>query len=443
MPDHANSTAPDVQHQLDRLMALGPGADILGLDRITRLLDRVGNPERALPPVFHVAGTNGKGSTCAFLRAALEADSKRVHVYSSPHLVRFNERIRVAGTLISDEALAALLAEVLDRAGDIGGSFFEVTTAAAFLHFARTPADACVIEVGLGGRLDATNVIADPAACGIAQLGMDHEAFLGSSLTGIAREKAGIAKAGRPLIASAYAPELAAAVEEVAAERGAELIAAPGDWGYAVAGEQLHYRDRLGTLTLPLPALSGAHQHGNLALATAMLRHQDRVAVSDQALADAATRVRWPARMQPLRPGPLTDLLPPGSALWLDGGHNAAAGAAVAQAFRAIRDEAPGRPVHLVIGMLANKDPHGLLAPLAAMADAVTAVPVPGHAHHMPDLLAEIAAAHGVRNIDTAENTTVALGKIGMESPGPVLTLILGSLYLAGEVLAANDEAPE
>lgn len=443
MPDHAISSSPDVQLQLDRLMALGPGADILGLDRITRLLERLGNPHRDLPPVFHVAGTNGKGSTCAFLRAALEADGKRVHVYSSPHLVRFNERIRVAGRLIDDTALAALLEEVLDRGGDIGASFFEVTTAAAFLHFARTPADACVIEVGLGGRLDATNVIAAPAACGIAQLGMDHEAFLGSSLTGIAREKAGIAKAGRPLIASAYSTELAQSVAQVAAERGARLFAAPESWGHSVAEDGLHYHDRSGTLTLPLPALSGAHQYANLALANAMLRHQDRVAVSLQALSDAATRVRWPARMQRLRPGPLTELLAPGSALWLDGGHNAAAGAAVAQALRAIRDEAPGRPVHLVIGMLANKDPHGLLAPLAPLADAITAVPVPGHAHHTPELLSEIVAAHGVRQVDTAQNIPAALTAIGVQSRQPVLTLILGSLYLAGEVLATNGEVPE
>ena len=203
MPDFAISTDPAVQAQLDRLTLLSPGADMLGLDRITRLLARIGDPHRSLPPVFHVAGTNGKGSTCAFLRAALEAAGKRVHVYTSPHLVRFNERIRIAGRLIDDAALAALLGEVLDHADGIGASFFEVTTAAAFLAFSRHPADACVIEVGLGGRLDATNVLVDPAACGIAQLGVDHEAFLGSDPVVIGAEKAGIAKPGRPLVTQA------------------------------------------------------------------------------------------------------------------------------------------------------------------------------------------------------------------------------------------------
>lgn len=443
MPDHATSTSPDVQHQLDRLMALGPGADILGLDRITRLLDRLGNPERALPPLFHVAGTNGKGSTCAFLRAALEADGKRVHVYSSPHLVRFNERIRVVGRLIDDAALARLLEEVLDRGGDIGASFFEVTTAAAFLHFARIPADACVIEVGLGGRLDATNVIAAPAVCGIAQLGLDHEAFLGRSLTGIAREKAGIAKAGRPIVASAYPVEIAEAVAQVAAAHGATLLAAPDAWHYAATGEAMLYRDRMGTLTLPLPALPGPHQQANLALATAMLRHQNAVPVSAAAMERAAGAVRWPARMQALRPGPLLDLLPAGSGLWLDGGHNPAAGEAVARALAGVREAFGPARVHLVIGMLANKDPHGLLAPILPLVNAVSAVPVPGHAHHMPELLCEVAAAHGVMDVRTADDVPGALTVIGQGADGPVLTLVLGSLYLAGTVLAANDEAPD
>lgn len=204
MPDHAISTDPAVQAQLDRLWALSPGADVLGLERITRLLDRLGNPQDALPPVFHVAGTNGKGSTCAFLRAAIEAAGHDVHVFSSPHLVRFNERIRIAGKLIDDASLADLLAEVLDHADGIGASFFEITTAAAFLAFARAPAAATIVEVGLGGRLDATNVIRRPAVTGIAALGMDHEAFLGNHLVDIAGEKAGIAKAGVPLVTMNY-----------------------------------------------------------------------------------------------------------------------------------------------------------------------------------------------------------------------------------------------
>jgi len=230
MPDHARSDHPAVQAQLDRLWALSPGADVLGLERITTLLARLGNPQLHLPPVFHVAGTNGKGSTCAFLRAAIEASGQSVHVYSSPHLVRFNERIRIAGRLIDNEALAGVLEDVLAQAEGIGASFFEVTTAAAFLCFARTPAAATIIEVGLGGRLDATNILPPPAVCGIAALGIDHEAFLGRSLTGIAREKAGIAKSGIPLVTMDYARPLRDAIEAVAATAGAPVFARGRDW---------------------------------------------------------------------------------------------------------------------------------------------------------------------------------------------------------------------
>ena len=216
MPDHATSASPAVQRQLDRLWALGTGGDTLGLERIAALLERLGRPQDRLPPVFHVAGTNGKGSTAAVLRAAIEADGRRAHVYTSPHLVRFNERIRLAGRLVGDEALAEALARVLDRADGLTPSFFEATTAAAFLLFAAQPADALVLEVGLGGRLDATNLVADPAACGVAALGLDHQAFLGDHLPGIAAEKAGIARADRPLVTLAYPPNVAAAVERAA-----------------------------------------------------------------------------------------------------------------------------------------------------------------------------------------------------------------------------------
>ena len=221
--DHARSSDPFVQRQLDRLAALGPGADTLGLDRITRLLGRVGDPHCALPPVFHVAGTNGKGSTCALLRGALEAAGHRVHAYTSPHLVRFNERIRVAGRLIEDETLGELLAEVLDAGGDIGASFFEVTTAVAFLAFARTPADACVIEVGLGGRLDATNAIPTSLVGGIARLGIDHQAFLGDTIEAIAAEKAGIARSGVPLVTLDQPDSCTRVIADVAARAGAPL----------------------------------------------------------------------------------------------------------------------------------------------------------------------------------------------------------------------------
>ncbi len=224
MADHAVSDDPDVQAQLDRLWSLSPGADILGLERITRLLERLGDPHRALPPVFHVAGTNGKGSTCAFLRAAMEADGKSVHVFTSPHLVRFNERIRIAGQLIDDAMLARYLERVLDIAEGVNASFFEVTTAAAFLAFAEHRADACIIEVGLGGRLDATNVIADPVVCGIAQLGIDHQAFLGDTLAQIAAEKAGIAKAGAPLVTQRYPDKLGPIMEAAAQRVGTQWI---------------------------------------------------------------------------------------------------------------------------------------------------------------------------------------------------------------------------
>ncbi|KTF69237.1 bifunctional folylpolyglutamate synthase/dihydrofolate synthase [Sphingomonas sp. HT-1] len=438
MPDFARSTDPAVQAQIDRLTLLSPGADILGLDRITRLLERVGNPHLRLPPVLHVAGTNGKGSTCAFLRAALEAAGLRVHVYSSPHLVRFNERIRLAGTLIDDATLAPLLADVLDAGGDIGASFFEVTTAAAFLAFARTPADACVIEVGLGGRLDATNVIPAPIATGIAQLGIDHQAFLGDTLPQIAREKAGIAKPGVPLVTMRYDPKIAVVV----AAAGVPVLAQGGAWDYAVKGDRLTYRDAKGTLETPLPTLSGPHQPGNLALAIAMLRHQDTLVVSDTAFAAAATGARWPARMQRLGHGPLTALLPAGTAVWLDGGHNAAAGEAIAET---VANVAAGARSHLILGMLANKDPEGLIAPLVAHLASVTAVPIPGHAHHAPEDLVALLGKMGVQRAQTATDVPSALHALAshLDSAHPGTILILGSLYLAGTVLQANAELPD
>ncbi len=443
MPDHANSSHPAVQHQLDRLWALGPGADILGLDRITRLLARVGDPHLRLPPVLHVAGTNGKGSTCAFLRSAIEAAGLNAHVYSSPHLVRFNERIRLGGTLIDDDALAALLEEVLDAGGDIGASFFEVTTAAAFLAFSRTPADACIVEVGLGGRLDATNVIPAPAACAIAQLGIDHQAFLGDTAEVIAGEKAGIAKLGVPLVTMAYGTSVTERIVQVADAACAPVFARGAAWDFEVADDRLHYRDAKGEVKTPLPALAGPHQPSNLALAIATLRHQRCLAVPVTALAAAATAARWPARMQRLSPGPLLDLLPPGSQLWLDGGHNEAAAQSVSAA---LAEVAHGRDVHLVLGMLANKDAAGLLAPFAPLARSLTAIPVPGHAHHDPAELAKAARELGIATNAVAETPVSALRQIAAglaPDSAPPLILILGSLYLAGEVLRENGELPD
>ncbi|NIJ18373.1 dihydrofolate synthase/folylpolyglutamate synthase [Sphingomonas naasensis] len=437
MPDFATSTDPHVQRQLDRLTALSPGADILGLERITRLLARVGNPHLRLPPVLHVAGTNGKGSTCAFLRAALEAAGLRAHVYASPHLVRFNERIRLAGTLITDAQLAPLLEEVLDVGGDIGASFFEVTTAAAFLAFARTPADACILEVGLGGRLDATNVVPDPAATAIAQLGIDHQAFLGDTLAEIAAEKAGIAKPGVPLVTMAYPPDIAEVVDRYAEIVAAPVLAEGQAWSFAVEGEVLRYRDAAGEVRTPLPALSGPHQPANLALAIAVLRHQQVLAIPDDALATAARTAYWPARMQRLSPGPLTSLLPDGAELWLDGGHNANAAAAVSIAAARV---AAGRPIDLVLGMLANKDAAAMIERFAPIARSLTAVPVPGHPHHPPAELAALARHAGLDSA-TAPDLAAALAAVPRE--GAPVVLILGSLYLAGTALEANDELPD
>jgi dihydrofolate synthase/folylpolyglutamate synthase len=452
MPDSATSTDPAVQRQLDRLTALSPGADILGLERITRLLARIGDPHLRLPPVFHVAGTNGKGSTCAFLRAAIEAAGLKAHVYSSPHLVRFNERIRIAGKLIDDATLAPLLEEVLDAGGDIGASFFEVTTAAAFLAFARTRADACVIEVGLGGRLDATNVIRDPAVSGIARLGIDHQAFLGDTILDIAREKAGIAKPGRPLVISAYPEEVSMAVRDAANASGAVIYESGNGWDWSVGtgpdgAPALYVRTAHDEVTTPLPTLSGSHQAENLALAIAMIRHQARVAIPDEALKAAATTARWPARMQRLGPGPLTALLPEGAELWLDGGHNPDAGEAVAQALADILDTPDGtRPCHMILGMLANKDAEGLLEPIAPLLWSLVGVPVPGHEHHAPANLTEVAQRLGVQLTGTGSTIpggVKAVAQLRTPYGLPPVILILGSLYLAGTVLEANGELPD
>lgn len=444
MPDHAHSTDPAVQAQLDRLAALSPGRDILGLERITELCARLGNPQERLPPVFHVAGTNGKGSTCAFLRSAIEAQGLAVHVYSSPHLVRFNERIRLSGTLIGDALLASLLEEVLDVADRLQASFFEITTAAAFLAFARTPADACIVEVGLGGRLDATNVIAKPAICGIASLGIDHEAFLLAPEKDtpvppherIAFEKAGIAKRGVPLVTQRYPASMRAVIAARAAQAGAPLLDRGAAWDAAVADEHIHYSDERGALALPVPAMAGAHQADNAALAVAMLRHQTAIAIDEPAMARAMTSATWPARMQQLGDGPLTALLPQGTAVWLDGGHNPDAGVALA---RALDGKAP---LHIVCGLLKNKDAMGFLRPFADHIASFSAVPIRGHEHHDPkDLSWWVQDGLGIVDARPCTDVPAALRLIAETSSGADV-LICGSLYLAGEVLGSNGETP-
>ena len=441
MPDRASSSHPAVQQQLERLALLSPGRDILGLERISALLERLGHPERSLPPVFHVAGTNGKGSTCAFLRAAIEASGLTAHVYTSPHLVRFNERIRLAGRLIEDEPLAALLGETLAAADGMEVSFFEATTAAALLAFSRIPADACVVEVGLGGRLDATNVIPAPLVCGIAQLGLDHPAFLGDRIEQIAAEKAGIAKAGVPLVTQRYPDAVARRVRQAAAAAGADWLARGTAWDAVIEDGRLRYRDRDGSLTLPLPRLTGAHQALNAALAVAMLRHQDSIGVRESAFKAAMGWAEWPARLQLLSSGPLRALLPPGAELWLDGAHNPAAARAVADFFRG--HVPAGKAFHIIFGLLANKDAPGVLRPFRGRALTLHPVPVAEHEHHAPAALAAAAREAGLDSIPAA-GVEDALGWIARHADraNPPVVLILGSLYLAGEVLGKNGQPP-
>ena len=441
MPDFAVSDHPGVQEQLERLSRLSPGRDILGLERIQALLARLGNPEQALPPLFHVAGTNGKGSTCAFLRAGLEAAGHKVHVYTSPHLVRFNERIRLAGRLIEDEALASLLAEALDAAEGMEISFFEATTAAAFLAFARAPADACVIEVGLGGRLDATNVIAAPLVCGITQLGLDHQFFLGDTIEQVAGEKAGIARPGVPLITQRYGRRAAERIAQAAADVGARWLPRGGEWDALATGGQLLYRDPAGDLALPLPRLPGNHQAMNAGLACAMLRHQDVLSVPVSALRAMPGWTEWPARLQRLAPGPLISLLPDGSELWLDGAHNPAAARSIANFLDG--EQFAGRPLHLVCGLLANKDAQGVLRPFAGSPLMIHPVPVPGHEHHAPEALAAEARKLGLSALASTGVEEALAAIAGLSEAGkPPAVLVMGSLYLAGEVLKANGQIP-
>ncbi|WP_395394272.1 folylpolyglutamate synthase/dihydrofolate synthase family protein [Novosphingobium sp. BL-8A] len=431
MKDFAVSEDPRVQAQLDRLAALSIPQGRLGLETILALLERLGNPQKRLPPTFHVAGTNGKGSTCTYLRFMLETQGLKVHSATKPHLVRYNERIRLGGKLISDEMLADLLAEVLDAGEDLGPSFFEVTTAAIFLAFAREPADACVIEVGLGGRLDATNVLEHPAACGIVTLGIDHEAFLlrpeegapEEPLARIAFEKAGIVRSPAPVVTLSYPQSAELEIERAALAAGAPLHMRGRDWDAAV-GDVIEYSDRHGELALPLPALPGTHQAENAALAVAILRHQDRVTVSPEAMAEGIRAARWPARLQRLSHGPLTRHAG-AREVWLDGGHNPDAGLAIARHFA-------GQRLHLVIGMLANKDPRALTAPLAQSIASIRAVPVPGHDCHGPESFGSVALA-----ADSVGDALADLPNDGL----PVL--IAGSLYLAGVVLKGNDEVPD
>ena len=431
MADFARSAHPGVQEQLNRLSMVSPAGDRLGLERISAVLDRLGRPQDRLPPVFHIAGTNGKGSTAAFLRAALEASGHAVHAFTSPHLVRFNERIRVSGRLIDDETLAGLLEEVLDAGSGIEPSFFEVATAAALLAFARTPADACILEVGLGGRLDATNVIERPLVTGIANLALDHQQFLGARLADIAAEKAAIAKPGVPLITQLYPPAVASRIGEETEAAGALWLPRGSAWDAVIRQGRLRYQDELGELNLPLPRLPGRHQAMNAALAVAMLRHQDKLHLPASALGAAMGWADWPARLQHLASGPLVG----DREVWLDGGHNPSAARQVAIWFK--HAFADGKPLHLIFASLASKDPAGMLQPFKDLVAQVHAVPIPDHSCFSPDDLCEIAAELGFA-ATAHEGVKDALVAI----PADARVLIFGSLYLAGNVLAANDQVP-
>jgi dihydrofolate synthase/folylpolyglutamate synthase len=414
---------------LARMMALHPKIIDLTLDRMWRLLEALGNPQNALPPVIHIAGTNGKGSTQAMIRAGLEAEGKRVHAYTSPHLARFHERIRLAGTLIDEAALTAVLDECYAANGGEAITYFEITTCAAILAFSRTPADTVLLEVGLGGRLDATNVIESPALTIITPVSIDHQQFLGETLAEIAGEKAGIIKRGVPCVVGPQLDEGLAVIEARAERLGAPLIASGQQWTAWEERGRLVFQDERGLMDLPLPNLPGPHQIENAGAALAALR---TLGFGEQACEAAVTRAEWPARMQRLKTGPLVDAA--GTAeLWLDGGHNPAAGQAIATTL----DRLPKRPTWLICGMLNTKDVGGFMRPLAGHAEGLLAVSIPGEANTLPaDTTAEAARKAGLE-AEVAGSVAEALARVVARAP-QARVLICGSLYLAGSVLREN-----
>jgi dihydrofolate synthase / folylpolyglutamate synthase len=416
---------------LTRLLGLHPKIIDLSLTRMERILARLGNPETKLPPVIHIGGTNGKGSCVAFLRAVMEAAGLKVHVYTSPHLVRFHERIRVAGHLISDLDLSTLLEEC--EAANDGESitFFEITTAAAFLAYARTPADYLILEVGLGGRLDATNVIDHPAACCITSIGLDHQQYLGETIEQIAAEKAGILKSGVPAVIGTMPQSARETIEAIAEKTNAPLAISNQDWQAYIQHGRMVFQDGDGLLDLPLPKLVGAHQIGNAGNAIAIIRVLKDQRFTDGVIAKGVTTAEWPARMQRLRGGALSGLLPDGAELWLDGGHNPDAGVVLAEAFSAM----PKRPLVLIWGMLNTKDAKSFITPLARLASACVALTIPGETNALnAETLADLAQELGLQSesADSIESA-VRLALVRQDSPR---ILICGSLYLAGHVLA-------
>ena len=414
---------------LERMMALHPKIIDLTLDRVWTLLDRLDNPQDKLPPVIHIAGTNGKGSTQAMMRAGLEATGAKVHAYTSPHLARFHERIRLAGNLIEEDHLA----EILDRcyAANDGASitYFEITTVAAILAFAETPADYTLLEVGLGGRLDATNVVAKPALTMITPVDLDHQQFLGETIEEIAGEKAGIIKRGIPCAVGPQHDAALDVIEAVAAKHGAPLLAYGQHWHVSTERDRLIFQDEDGLLDLPMPALRGPHQVQNAGLAIAGLR---ALGQGEAACEAALTNPYWPARMEKMTTGALVDMAKPAE-LWLDGGHNPAAGRALAETLKG----QPARPTHLICGMLNTKDISGYLEPLAGIAESLTAVSIPGEANTLPaETTAEAAKAVGM-TASTADSVEAAIQGIVTKAPN-ARVLICGSLYLAGHVMRLN-----
>ena len=414
---------------LERMMTLHPKIIDLTMQRVERLLAALGHPERALPPVIHIAGTNGKGSTQAMIRAGLEAGGSLVHAYTSPHLARFHERIRLAGELISEEALTALLDECVKANGPDEITFFEITTCAAFLAFARVKADYTLLEVGLGGRLDATNVVDHPILTVITPVSIDHQQYLGDTLPEIAGEKAGIIKRLVPVVVGPQEPEGMDVIEARALRLGAPVLAYGQQWSVSEERGRLIYQDENGLLDLPLPNLPGPFQIFNAGAAIAALRALGK----DQAACEAAvTSAFWPARMQRLRFGPLVEAAPEVE-LWLDGGHNPAGGAAVAETLARM----PARETHLICGMLNTKDVRGYMRPLAPHVTRLHAVSIPGEKNTLPaEATCEAATAVGIKAV-TAASVSDALTQIVADCPN-ARVLICGSLYLAGGVLREN-----
>jgi len=409
-------------------MTFHPKVIDLTLDRVWRLLAALGHPERTLPPVIHIAGTNGKGSTQAMLRAGLEATGARVHAYTSPHLARFHERIRLGGRLIDEGALSAVLDECLRANGDTPITYFEITTCAALLAFARTPADYTLLEVGLGGRLDATNVIDRPELCIITPVSIDHQQFLGDTLAAIAAEKAGILKRGVTCVVGPQEDTALDVIEERAERLGAPLLIHGQHWHVAEERGRLVFQDETGLLDLPLPNLPGPHQIQNAGAAFAALRALGR----GEGAEAAVTRAEWPARMQRLRTGPLPEAAPQAE-LWLDGGHNPAAGHAIA----ATLAKMPTRDTHLICGMLNTKDVTGFMRPLAAHATRLHAVSVPGETATLS--ATETAGSARAAGIDATEAPNVATALAAITATNPqARVLICGSLYLAGAILREN-----